>query len=475
MATTAALLTALAQAMRQLAANLEAKGVSTAGISSFCTLAELVLEIPSSLPACSVPVESLSIPEGVFSPYLQKLWQAREALRQNLGAKGIDVTGITALSALVAQVLNLYSGAPEMVPVSILHVNWTQASGADEYSGAIYSSYLSMDGSEWIELPPVAGQEPNSMCTAWLPGATQIHAEEGGWLYLFPGSYQFAVQLQLPDSIEELSLQMTVTLYAQDGSAAASQRIENFPLTAGSIHTVTFDTLTVQTEGLYRLSLEEEAPLVENPSLNMYLSVYDIELCRFDESTAAYANIAALESAIQSASQCAPGDYTDFSAVEAALAMAVALSAARPKAQSQALVDQTAQTLMDAIDALVLAADLTALQNAINEVRKYPLEDALDASAVTAARDAGQALLDTKPSAAQQAEVDAAAQAILNALAALQWKEGALRNPIPYKAMMSVTEGLYYSYNGNVYRCKQSASICLVLPGTLSSWWEKAD
>lgn len=475
MATTAALLAALAQAKRQLAANLEAKGISVSGVSSFCALAALVLEIPSSLPACSVPAESLSIPEGVFSPSLQKLWQAREALRQNLGAKGIDVTGITALSALVAQVLNLHSDAAEVVPVSILHVNWTQANGADEYSGAIYSSYLSIDGSEWIEFPPVAGQEPNSMCTAWLPGATQIHAEEGGWLYLFPGSYQLTVQLQLPDSIEELSFQMAATLYAQDGSAAASQRIENFPLTAGGIHTVTFDALTIQTEGLYRLCLEEGAPLIEIPSLDTYLSVYDIELCRFDESTAAYANIAALEGAIQSASQYAPGDYTDFSAVEAALAMAVALSAARPKAQSQALVDQTAQTLMDAIGALVLAADLTALQNAINEVRKYPLEDALDASAVTAARDAGQALLDAKPAAAQQADVDAAAQAILNALAALQWKEGALRNPIPYKSMMSVTQGLHYSYNGNVYLCKQSASVCLVIPGTLSSWWEKVD
>ena len=53
-----------------------------------------------------------------------------------------------------------------------------------------------------------------------------------------------------------------------------------------------------------------------------------------------------------------------------------------------------------------------------------------------------------------------------------EWAEGTLNNPIPYKHLMSVTEGLYYSYKGNTYRCLWSTSTSLTLPGTAPSYWQ---
>ena len=76
-----------------------------------------------------------------------------------------------------------------------------------------------------------------------------------------------------------------------------------------------------------------------------------------------------------------------------------------------------------------------------------------DSSGVDAAVAAAQALLNAKPTADRQDEVDAAARAIFNAIGALEWAEGHRNNPIPYRHLMSVTEGLYYSYNGHIYRC----------------------
>ena len=68
--------------------------------------------------------------------------------------------------------------------------------------------------------------------------------------------------------------------------------------------------------------------------------------------------------------------------------------------------------------------------------------------------------------------VDAAAMAIFDAIAALEWAEGHRNNPIPYRHLMSVTEGLYYSYNGHIYRCLQSASSSMMVPGTAPRYWE---
>ena len=77
-----------------------------------------------------------------------------------------------------------------------------------------------------------------------------------------------------------------------------------------------------------------------------------------------------------------------------------------------------------------------------------------------------------KPTVDRQEEVDAAAMAIFDAIAALEWAEGHRNNPIPYRHLMSVTEGLYYSYNGHIYRCLQSASSSMMVPGTASRYWE---
>ena len=123
-------------------------------------------------------------------------------------------------------------------------------------------------------------------------------------------------------------------------------------------------------------------------------------------------------------------------------------------------------------DAEVQYADVEMLELAISMVDKYYPSDYKDFSGVEAAKAAAQALLNAKPTADRQDEVDAAAMAIFDAIAVLEWAEGHRNNPIPYKHLMSVTEGLYYSYNGHIYRCLQSASSSMMIPGTAPRYWE---
>ena len=117
-------------------------------------------------------------------------------------------------------------------------------------------------------------------------------------------------------------------------------------------------------------------------------------------------------------------------------------------------------------------ADTTLLETAIDMVAQYTPSDYKDFSGVEAAVAAAQALLNAKPTADRQDEVDAAAMAIFDAIAALEWAEGHRNNPIPYRHLMSVTEGLYYSYNGHTYRCLRSASSSLMVPGTAPRYLE---
>lgn len=117
-------------------------------------------------------------------------------------------------------------------------------------------------------------------------------------------------------------------------------------------------------------------------------------------------------------------------------------------------------------------ADTTLLETAIDMVAQYTPSDYKDFSGAAAAVAAAQALLNAKPTVDRQEEVDAAAMAIFDAIAALEWAEGHRNNPIPYRHLMSVTKGLYYSYNGHIYRCLKSASSSTMIPGTAPRYWE---
>ncbi len=123
-------------------------------------------------------------------------------------------------------------------------------------------------------------------------------------------------------------------------------------------------------------------------------------------------------------------------------------------------------------DADVSYADTEMLELAISMVDQYYPSDYKDFSGVKAAKAAAQALLAERPTIDRQAEVDAAAQAIFDAIGALEWAEGHRNNPIPYKHLMSVTEGLYYSYKGKTYRCLWSTSTSLTLPGAAPNYWQ---
>lgn len=50
---------------------------------------------------------------------------------------------------------------------------------------------------------------------------------------------------------------------------------------------------------------------------------------------------------------------------------------------------------------------------------------------------------------------------------------GTVDDPIPYTYGMDVFNGKYYSFNGNVYLCKQDMTPCVWDPGTAGLWqWE---
>lgn len=123
-------------------------------------------------------------------------------------------------------------------------------------------------------------------------------------------------------------------------------------------------------------------------------------------------------------------------------------------------------------DAEVQYADTSALTAVIDAVNALNPSDYKDFAYVVSCRDAALILLHEHPTIDRQDEVDASAQAIFDAIGALEWREGTINNPIPYKHLMSVTEGLYYSYKGNTYRCLWSTSTSLTLPGAAPSYWQ---
>lgn len=91
----------------------------------------------------------------------------------------------------------------------------------------------------------------------------------------------------------------------------------------------------------------------------------------------------------------------------------------------EAKVEAYAQAVLDAIAGLekpdVTYADTSMLEMAIEIAALYNPSDYVDFSGVEAAIIAAQTLLDSKPTADRQAEVDAAEMAIYDAIAALEW------------------------------------------------------
>lgn len=136
--------------------------------------------------------------------------------------------------------------------------------------------------------------------------------------------------------------------------------------------------------------------------------------------------------AIDNAIAAVPKDlhnYTDESvaavnkAVEAAQAAKNTIT--RADGDWQAQVQSYAQAVLDAIAGLQKAnvsyADTSMLELAIDMVHLYYPADYVDFSGVDAAVAAAQALLNAKPTADRQEEVDAAAMAIFDAIGALEW------------------------------------------------------
>ena len=134
---------------------------------------------------------------------------------------------------------------------------------------------------------------------------------------------------------------------------------------------------------------------------------------RFKDSPADYS---AVDAAIAKANALNKDDYKDFSAVETAINLVVR----GKKLAEQADVDAMAQTIEDAIAALQYKeADYTKVDEAIAKANALNKDNYKDFSAVETAINSvvrGKKL-------AEQADVDAMAQTIEDAIAALQYKE----------------------------------------------------
>lgn len=147
--------------------------------------------------------------------------------------------------------------------------------------------------------------------------------------------------------------------------------------------------------------------------------------------------VAALEfapadfAAIDSALEKVPADlsgYTEESVAALNEAVAAAQEAkntiTREDKDWEAKVQAYAQAVLDAVDGLKAAdveyADISMLEMAIELAAFYNPSDYVDFSGVEAAVIAAQALIDSKPEASRQAEVDAAEMAIYDAIAALE-------------------------------------------------------
>ena len=130
------------------------------------------------------------------------------------------------------------------------------------------------------------------------------------------------------------------------------------------------------------------------------------------------ANYDAVDAAVNAANALNADNYVDFSAVTAALN---AIERGKNITQ-QAEVDAMAQAIVDAISALTLKnADYTALDVQIDAYEALVLANYTDTAAVTAAYDAAKAVARDLPITAQ-GTVDAAANALRNAIAALVLK-----------------------------------------------------
>lgn len=148
--------------------------------------------------------------------------------------------------------------------------------------------------------------------------------------------------------------------------------------------------------------------------------------------------VAALEfapadfTAIDNALEKVPADLSGYTAESVAVLNEAVASAQEAKntitredKDWEAKVQSYAQAVLDAVAGLKEAdveyADISNLEMAISIAELYSPSDYVDFSAVEAAVLAAQALIESKPTADRQAEVDAAEQAIYDAIAALEW------------------------------------------------------
>ena len=152
----------------------------------------------------------------------------------------------------------------------------------------------------------------------------------------------------------------------------------------------------------------------------------------FRSAIAALALAPADFTAIDNAIAAVPKDLHNYTEASVA-ALNAAVNAAkeakntitREDADWQAQVQAYAQDVLDFIAGLQKAdvsyADTALLEMAIDMVDLYYPADYVDFSGVDAAVAAAQALLNAKPTADRQDEVDAAAMAIFDAIGALEW------------------------------------------------------
>ena len=159
------------------------------------------------------------------------------------------------------------------------------------------------------------------------------------------------------------------------------------------------------------------------------------------------ADISKLNAALYAAKLLDAADYTDFAAVEKAITAAEDFLAGEYDIRDQAQADALARAINDAVSALKFApADFTAIDNALAKVPK-DLQNYTDESvaavneAVVAAENAKATV--TRADKDWEAQVEAYAQAVLDAVAGLEKPDVAYANTEMLEMAISMTD-LYY-------------------------------
>lgn len=165
----------------------------------------------------------------------------------------------------------------ELVPVPVVHVD-IPLGFADQYTGQYYKSY-GMLGTMWFDLPTVG----DHTFFAAAQRAQIRPKQDTDYIALTAGQYRATLSLRGLAELAGKTRDVTATIYAEDGSAAATATVTDAQLGVDADYMLVIDGLTLADDGNYRLYFD--APIMSGAPLGFGQFLYGLDLYRMDVST----------------------------------------------------------------------------------------------------------------------------------------------------------------------------------------------